>query len=123
MNFKGLKWYFFLGAKYWNYWKLSSADICIFSGNTPKRTTLVQIFPPVFHIDRSGSERIQKYRSRLPTWNIFEPPTHFSRSDSDEGCPGLVDYVMITIKKPFIKNEESTKDVFISWVNRIWKLH
>ena len=36
-----------------------------------------------------------------------------------EGCPGLVDYVMITIKEPFIKNEESTKDVFIFWVNKI----
>ena len=31
-----------------------------------------------------------------------------------EGCPGLVDYAMITIKEPFIKNEESTKDIFIS---------
>ena len=36
-----------------------------------------------------------------------------------EGCPGLVDYVMIWIKEPFIKNEESTKDVLISWVNKI----
>ena len=36
-----------------------------------------------------------------------------------QGCPGLVDYVMKWIKEPFIKNEESTKDVFISWVNKI----
>ena len=31
-----------------------------------------------------------------------------------EPCPGLVDYVMIWIKEPFIKNEKSTIDVLIS---------
>ena len=36
-----------------------------------------------------------------------------------EGCPRLVDYVMIWIKEPSIKNGKSTKDVFISWVNKI----
>ena len=35
-----------------------------------------------------------------------------------EPCPGLVDYVMIWIIEPFIKNEKSTKDVLISWVNK-----
>ena len=43
---------------------------------------------------------------------VFETPTN-------EGCPWLMDYVMVWIKEPFIKNEESTKDVFISWVNKI----
>ena len=31
-----------------------------------------------------------------------------------EPCPGLVDYVMVLIKEPFIKNEKSTIDVSIS---------
>ena len=34
-------------------------------------------------------------------------------------CPGLVDDVMIWIKEPFIKNEKSTIDVLILWVNKI----
>ena len=41
------------------------------------------------------------------------------KSKNSEGYPGLVDCVMIWIKEPFIKKEESTKDVFISWVNKI----
>ena len=36
-----------------------------------------------------------------------------------EWCPGLVDYVMIWIKESFKKNEKSTKDVLISYVNKI----
>ena len=36
---------------------------------------------------------------------------------SFEGCPGLVDDVMIWINEPFIKNEKSTIEVLISWVN------
>ena len=35
-----------------------------------------------------------------------------------EPCPGLVDYVMIWTKELFIKNEKSTIDVLISWVNK-----
>ena len=41
------------------------------------------------------------------------------RDAKPERCPGLVDYVIKWIKEPFIKNEKSTKDVFISWVNKI----
>ena len=36
-----------------------------------------------------------------------------------EPCPGSVDYVMIWMKEPFLKNEKSIIDVLISWVNKI----
>ena len=36
----------------------------------------------------------------------------------EEPCPGLDDHVMIWTKEPFIKNEKSTIDVLISWVNK-----
>ena len=41
-----------------------------------------------------------------------------SNSES-EPCSGLVNYVMIWIKEPFIKNEKSKIDVLIFWVNKI----
>ena len=39
--------------------------------------------------------------------------------DLKEPYQGLVDYAMIGTKEPFIKNEKSTLDVLISWVNKI----
>ena len=43
----------------------------------------------------------------------------FDHALLSEPCPGLVDYVMIWIKEPFIKNEKSTIDLLITWVNKI----
>ena len=41
------------------------------------------------------------------------------RVSSYAPCPGLLDYIMVWIKEPFIKNEKSTIDVLISCVNKI----
>ena len=48
------------------------------------------------------------------SWSRIESLNYASYTH--EPCPGLVDYVMVWIKEPFIKNEKSTLDVLISWV-------
>ena len=46
--------------------------------------------------------------------NNFPSSTKSVQSYLSEPCPGLVDYVMIWTKEPFIKNEKSAIDVLIS---------